>query len=543
MTRAIPSRRWPGRTLLGCLLLSSAARAQDDNRLDFRLDPIGTNDASNEAGSGGVNRPAVPDFVTNSANLYITGNVTGGRAFQAYSPVADPYRFSGRLGSSSLDAFRRDSISVADVLAGRTSDTTTPYYSRQRTTTSWGTLSAGFDQVGTWRGESIYTLPYNVPRYTLPRFGAPYAPEMSLPTPTTFLGPQPQTPVDADSSLFYQPLSAAYAPATLAAPWFGLTVQQLGLEPLAQQLAPGWGPTAAYLAEETPVDVVAYPDSIDLISRAAPLEAFPDESADSAMGGTVPTEAETGMEGEAAPPGWAPSSSVETPPAPGYDVPMLSPFGADLYDDLLNVYEFAQAVEQHADEIRAAAQVAPAVAERYERDLSVVRQMLDAPIKTFAGTADTPVHNLIRQAEDMMQAQQYYQAKGLYERALIFDRSNPLALLGAGHAMLAAGEYYGAAMTISRAVELFNGIAYFRFDLRDFITEPDLLEKRRADLEERLDNHDDVRLRFLLGYAEYYSDLAKYGLPNLGLAAKQAPEHSGMTRLYELLSRKDSLQE
>jgi hypothetical protein len=78
-------------------------------------------------------------------------------------------------------------------------------------------------------------------------------------------------------------------------------------------------------------------------------------------------------------------------------------------------------------------------------------------------------------------------------------------------------------------------MACLKFDLRTFITEPDLLEKRRADLEGQLEQREDYRFRFLLGYAEYYSDLAKYGLPNLKQAAEQAPEHSGVARLHELL--------
>ena len=62
------------------------------------------------------------------------------------------------------------------------------------------------------------------------------------------------------------------------------------------------------------------------------------------------------------------------------------------------------------------------------------------------------------------------------------------------------------------------------------------LEQRIADLEERLEDREDYRYRFLLGYAEYYSGLPKYGLPNLKLAAEQAPPQSGMARLYDLLT-------
>jgi hypothetical protein len=46
-----------------------------------------------------------------------------------------------------------------------------------------------------------------------------------------------------------------------------------------------------------------------------------------------------------------------------------------------------------------------------------------------------------------------------------------------------------------------------------------VLGKRRAYLEQRLEKYDDFRLRFLLGFAEYYSGLDKPGLDNLTKAA------------------------
>ncbi len=81
-TRPGRFRAWP---VFGLLVWPALATAQQDNRIDFRLQPATAKDANNQVGSGGLNRPLTPAYMTNSGNLYITGNVTGGRSFQALS--------------------------------------------------------------------------------------------------------------------------------------------------------------------------------------------------------------------------------------------------------------------------------------------------------------------------------------------------------------------------------------------------------------------------------------------------------------------------
>ena len=160
MTRALQPPPRPTWAVAVLLLGAGLAGGQETNRLDFRLNETGTGDASSQLGSGGYNQAPVPSYVANTADLYITGNVTAGRSFRAFSPVADPSSFYLPLGSSGLDDFRRDSVSVTDVLAGRTPAVTMPYFSRQQTTTSWGTISAGFDRVASWRTDGVNLLPF-----------------------------------------------------------------------------------------------------------------------------------------------------------------------------------------------------------------------------------------------------------------------------------------------------------------------------------------------------------------------------------------------
>jgi tetratricopeptide (TPR) repeat protein len=218
-------------------------------------------------------------------------------------------------------------------------------------------------------------------------------------------------------------------------------------------------------------------------------------------------------------------------------VPLFfSPSGADVYADVANAYAFILAQREQSAELEAILAARPTLAGQYQKAISAARAMLDQPPESLAGSADTAVQHYLRRVEELLRAGEYYQARALCERAEVLDRHNPLVLMSHGHAMLAAGEYYSAAHKLSRAVELFPGIAFFKLDLRAFITEPDVLEKRRADLERRLEEREDYRFRFVLGYAEYYSGLEKYGLENLKKAAELAPEHSGIARLHHMLS-------
>ena len=192
--------------------------------------------------------------------------------------------------------------------------------------------------------------------------------------------------------------------------------------------------------------------------------------------------------------------------------------------------------QDYAELARDQAVARPTLGDQYLQAQTAIKGMVDTTLVTFAGTGDDPVQRLIRTAEERLREGRYYEARAIYRRARDLDRRNPLLYLGEGHALLAAGEYYSAAQKLSRAVELFPAIAFFKLDLRKFITEHDLLEKRRADLERRLERGEDYRFRFLLGYIEYYTGLEDYGIENLLRAAKQAPKTSGIADLPRLLT-------
>jgi hypothetical protein len=99
-------------------------------------------DANPQVGSGGTNayrRPVSPLSVSNSV---ATGNVRYGQSFRGSSTISDPTAFRGRLGSSSLSNFRRDSFGAID---------------QSRFT---GGLGSGFNQIYYDRSSTVGTAGY-----------------------------------------------------------------------------------------------------------------------------------------------------------------------------------------------------------------------------------------------------------------------------------------------------------------------------------------------------------------------------------------------
>jgi tetratricopeptide (TPR) repeat protein len=145
------------------------------------------------------------------------------------------------------------------------------------------------------------------------------------------------------------------------------------------------------------------------------------------------------------------------------------------------------------------------------------------PLRSFVGTEKSALNRYLGQAEAALRSGQYYKAQGLYDIARTIDPGNPLPLLGRAIALLAAGEYVSSAESLFRAIELYEDLSQFPVELTSFLPDVKMLDRRRADLEQRLQSQENHRLRFLLGYAEYTSGLQKLGLANMQRAAGEAP--------------------
>ena len=227
------------------------------------------------------------------------------------------------------------------------------------------------------------------------------------------------------------------------------------------------------------------------------------------------------------------------PPAGLGVVPKFEPSGS-MFEDMKASVEWIKSLRGRQEEVADVARNVPELTRSFERAVSFVMDTSKHPLATLAGEGSLPS---AKRAEQYLQSGEFYRALAHYEMAQAFDRGNPLLDLGQGHALIGAGEYLSAVLRITRGIERFPEIVHFKFDLRQLITDLDLLDIRRADLDKRLAKEEDYRYRFLLGYIEYYMGLEEFGLEHLEKAAADAPPESIIARFPDLLEKSKLLAE
>ncbi|HSI35545.1 MAG TPA: hypothetical protein VK986_18330 [Tepidisphaeraceae bacterium] len=107
------------RLLAGAVAMALPAIASAQGQIDTSR----SNDASNRVGSGGRNGQLNQNYYTQqqvntgnwvgqTGNAYVTGNVTAGRSFQGNVPYTDPYAFRGQTAGSTSDNFIKNSAGI-----------------------------------------------------------------------------------------------------------------------------------------------------------------------------------------------------------------------------------------------------------------------------------------------------------------------------------------------------------------------------------------------------------------------------------------------
>jgi tetratricopeptide (TPR) repeat protein len=231
---------------------------------------------------------------------------------------------------------------------------------------------------------------------------------------------------------------------------------------------------------------------------------------------------------------------------PAYGPTMQSPVRALPGNDLFSDMQIVATVEsdpsgaawydQMRRAIRSSPNAAAALMQAAQMDAEqFVNQMRSIPIRSFARGDNSHLNDTIARAEAQLEAHDYFAAVRTFEAARSLDPENPLPLLGQGHAQLAAGEFLSAANSIIRGLEQFPQIANFRLDLTALLGDAETVDIRRSELIERLERRENVQLRFLLGYLEYFGGRREAGLGNLKRAAEGAPAGSIIGRFPALL--------
>jgi hypothetical protein len=485
-------------------------------------------DANPQLGSGGYNlaRPVSPLIV---GNAVVGGNVRGGLTFQGFSPIPDPTAFRGPLYSTSLSPFRRDSVSIADARSPAFSWIGQPYYDLSQTVPSAGLLRGQYS--AGWMGGRSQTaaptagpLDFRIDQ----RLSQPLAPVDSGPrSPEALrrqiLGLPPQAAPELSSAIF-GPRTSLSAALPAAGAWrspSGTDARRgAWAGPVPPPALPG-EPPGSRPPLGTPQELVEQ----GVIQRF-PLEPGPDGMVPALTPETLlplgPLTAISQPQETGVPPQAAPEPAVRL-----RDVSILP--GYDVFTDMQLALSLAADPEagwfaQMQQAIRSDPALAGMLRELADmRAADFVRAVLESPIQTFHGRGDSGKNNELLKAEALMDIGRYYEAARRYEVAHILDPLDPLPLIGKGNALLAAGEYLSAAVALVQGFERYPELSRFKLDLPALIGGREIIDIRRADLLERLTNQDDPRLRFLLGYLEYYSGdpaLRESGLKHLERAAE-----------------------
>lgn len=492
-----------------------------DPRVNTQLQPAGTLfDASPSLTGGRINAGVRPVSPMIGGNAFATGNVGRGLSLRSRTTISDPSAFGAPLGSGTLYEFRRDSVSAFDALrpAG---DFVQPYYDPSTTAYTAGMLqgyTAGVART-TWAGGSV--APTSVAR--LPG-GAPVTMR-----PTTIYqsdGPYgPARPPAAYSSIFGPP-SAAPAPAPRVP-----IPTEADLDPIARRsLQIGQPPqdaTAAFFGQRqlgpasptlaTPLTSVLSGESraqLGPVASGAPGWIGPAEPLKPGL--IIPERTDTSTPGTPGAPGVGVAGVTDPSVLPGYDV----------FTDmrLALALEKSPGADWFAEMQRAARSVpelAPSPTESAGLDAQAfLNAMLSTRIKSLTGKGASATNDLMLKAESLLAIGNYTEAADRYQTAHVIDPTNPLPLVGRGHALLAAGEYRSAAAALIAGIERFPELARFSFDLSTLLGGAENVDIRRADLIRRLAERETPELRFLLGYVEYQAGDKERGLKDLEKAAE-----------------------
>jgi hypothetical protein len=511
-------------------------------------------DANPGVGTGGFNYAAPPPPI-NRANAIVTGNVGGGLGFRGYSPIRDTSQLFIDTPSSSLSGFRAAGVSVADVMQGLTNYQRRYYYDPSTTVTNVGAIQRGLNRPGS----STPASPFAVPR------------DDYLLRPQSFLSrDQVLESRAADRSLSVAP-GAQRAASTFGASSANQAInERLLMSPLFARPAlvplpqldrwehgrptqPRYRVYEDDVARGKPVDVEpgrtigGRPSPLDRILN--PDQPSPRDRVDFGVDRTYDASVDRSADVRSTERITAPRRSLLGPtepeepqgPEPLAEATDARPawLGQDRFSDMAAAARTLNAPGTVSFTAPETDSDADALAQ--DRYRAWAREYLATPVTSLVGQEQTVVNNDLARAEAAMHAGEYYRASTWYDIAGNLAPTNPLPLVGRAHALLAAGEYRTAARLLSRAIDRFPAIAFFRFDLTAFVRDPLVLERRRADLERLLERNDDYQFRFLLGWLEYYSGYDLEGLENLAKAAAAAPADSAIARLPELLKQRTAI--
>ncbi|MCB9853175.1 MAG: hypothetical protein H6819_08765 [Phycisphaerales bacterium] len=554
--------------------------AQVDYRVDYRQGGDRSFDANNRIGSGGLNpQPWNGSPYSYSygayANQVITGNVTGLGGFQGPTALPGVNQFRGGLQSDELSSFRARSVNYAQVRNG-TAQRSTAYYDPSTSIADVGAIRAGLNQPGSsfLRSPQV-RLPTYAEQFTRDQLLGidDYATRRSaspMDIDASGIGRITQRPIVADdrargdfvSTMVSDPYRSAMQSTLFGSP-------QLEPEPPSARTgsAPSQPPSARLSTElsrdellgivdkqravEPEIDLPATsgeemaPQSFDPLvdgmgrfDRAVlPTPEGEKRSHDELYGRMLDAVQQIQVAGQLEGLMAHRKQDVgnERDPLSGLMIGSkrrkamdVLPGGVDSQPDMQPVPDAAVPQGEASEDFEPKSATFDPAAEWAEL-------FMRTPIRSFSLGGASRVGKYLRAAEESMKKGDFNRASRLFDLAATVDPENPLPQLGRANAQIAAGQYVSAVISLEAGIRLFPEIAAFELDLPTLSGQPDVFDRRRADLESILSRNEQYELRFLLGYIELYSGLHFDGLNDLEAAAKNAPAGSVIADFPDLL--------
>lgn len=478
--------------------------------------------------SGNYQRPASPLSLGNAAAF---GTIGRGFSLRSFSPISAPTAFRGSLGSSSLSAFRRDSVAAGDANLPLGGLGARPYFDPDTTVFSAGLLNP-----------NVRNTEAFAPGSTAAGFNAGGVPDARIRTANPLAASISGVNIRARSPLgssIFGPRSIRTTNAAIDT-WDRRTTTGLaGVDPLnpfgrrpsiddnraldaTPREAPEYrpDPLGSRTLDVSPAEAVRRNRTLPMNSIQEPVTndlfrplQLTNPQNERPLVQQTPILADT-------------PSIAEAPVAP----PILTQTdmlpGNDLFTDMrlalaLEIDPGAQWFREMQSAIRSDPVLSESLHARAQLDADAfLSAMRDNPIRSLSGGSTSALNTELVKAQSLMDMQQYYEAADRYETAHRLDPTNPLPLLGKGHAQLAAGDYRTAAVSLQQGLQRYPELAKFSFDLLSLMGGGEAVDIRRADLKKRLTSQDDPQLRFLLGYLEYYAGDRESGLQHLESAAQ-----------------------
>jgi len=534
-----------------------------EGRAQYRIDQGGRLfDANPQLGGTGYNSYIRPISPLVGGNPFATGNVGRGFSLRSFSPISASNALHATLGTTTLSNFIRDSVSVADQGLPLGGLAPRPFFDPVRTAPTSSYLRGFYSsqpvyptQVPTGQETAAGMTPfagalqYGSPparraepglsgRSPFESLGVPLNTELS----STIFGLEPPRLPGLLSDAALQP-RPTYSP-QVEPEDLGSDRSQVSARGVSEPLDLRVWPEEPAESLPTPVDVLMQENAARLlVEPTPPTLPRPDDAADTRDASLRPEDAATAGPTLGGPPGRDAGGLL------GYDVfaDMRLALELSLNPEAEWYTEMVDATRQGLTESLAESPIeSPALAVEMQSRAAAAAEnfltrMLNTPLQTFVGEGASATNEELGQAEAAMARGRYYDAVQHYDRVRRLDPDNPLALVGKGHALLAAGEYVSAALSLLSGLERFPELARFQVDLTALMGGGEIVDKRRADLMVQLERNEEPQLRFLLGYLEVHTGYRDLGLQNLKRAAREAKPGTLIRRYPDMIRSKRML--